>query len=300
MAVIRGAILPGGGLKGYLTLAIILNFERVTGLSFFKYFNVCYGQSTGALEGSLLFGGVAGSRISDFYLYNGQNIFTPQHSILNPWGKFWDPKYDRDRVLGPYRELLQEAKIERYGDIKKLFVCGAVNQCTLENVFFKTTSEKWADRKIEDIIVRSFAAPNYFGKYVDPTDGTVWSDGGAGDMNYPIDPCYTECCAMASPGDSIEIVLFGTGIPDYTTPCSKVSKYNKYSELWHSYFANGELLARIQSYFTQVNAMRWKAKHLPNVSFTVYNPTIPKKIDVIDGWRFLDEYRQIGNSVDIG
>lgn len=286
-------------MKGYLTLAIIKNFEQAMGMRFFEYFDICYGQSTGALEGSLLFGGIKSDRISDFYLYNGHNIFSPQHSILNPWAKFWDPKYDRNRVLGPYKELAQELGIIKYGDIKKKFACGSVNECTLENIFFKTDSDKWKDRNVEDIIVRSFAAPNYFGKYVDPVDGSVWSDGGSGDMNAPIEPCYNECCALAQPGDTIEIVVFGTGVPEYTIPCTQAQKYNKYTELWHSYFADGELLARIQSYFTQVNSMQWKADHLKNVTFKLYNVTIPKELDVIDGWRYMDEYRQLGNSIKI-
>ena len=33
MAIIRGAVLPGGGMKGYLTLAIIDNFEKYNILS---------------------------------------------------------------------------------------------------------------------------------------------------------------------------------------------------------------------------------------------------------------------------
>lgn len=63
MRTIRGAVLPGGGGKGYITLAIIDNFEKYYGVSFYEYFDVCFGQSTGALIGSSLFSGAKNSRL---------------------------------------------------------------------------------------------------------------------------------------------------------------------------------------------------------------------------------------------
>lgn len=299
MAIIRGAVLPGGGMKGYLTLAIIDNFEKYYGKSFYEHFDVCYGESTGALEGSCLFSGIHSSRITDFYRANGKNIFTPQYSWFHPWNRVWKPKYDRQRVIGPLKELLQEANVSKYGEISKKFVCGAVNQCNLENTFFKTTSNDFKDCAVEDVIARSFAAPFYFEKYVDKTTGMVWADGGTGDMNTPIMPCYYECASMAQPGDSIEIYLFGTGRGTYNVSLKRAQNYNKFTEIWNTFLLNGEQLARFQSYQTQVNSMRWVADHTPNVTFKEYDVTIPNKIDVIDGWKYMEQYADLGHSVKI-
>lgn len=299
MRTVRGAILPGGGMKGYLTLAIINNFEATYGVSFFDYFDVCYSASTGGLIGSLLLSGVPRNRISDLYLYHGEHIFTRQNSLLHPWDRLWEPRYDRNRVLGPYKELMQEVHVTKFGQIQKMFACVSVDQCSKQNMFLKNTSDDLKDRNVEEIIARTFAAPLYFGKYVDPVDGSVWSDGGSGDMNTPIDPCYNEVFNMAKPGDNIEIIMFGTGISDHSVSKKKAQSYNKFAELWNFYFAEGEQLARIQAYHSQVNGMKWKAKRIENLTFKAFDLVIPKKMDIIDGWKYLNEYRELGNSVKI-
>lgn len=299
MAIIRGAVLPGGGGKGYITLAIIDNFEKYYGKSFFEHFDVCFGQSTGALIGSSLFSGVKNSRVVDFYKSNMKNIFTPQNSWWSPWDRVWEPKYDRERVIAPFKELMQEVNVTKYGNIQKKFVCGAVNQCTRENTFFKNTSFKMAECLVEDVVARSFSAGFYFGKYIDKTTGMVWADGGTGNMNTPIMQCYYECAAMAQPGDSVEIYLFGTGRGTYNVSLETAKKYNKFTEVWHTYFLEGEQLARFQSYQTQVNDMTWVANHTPNVTFKEYDITIPNKIDVIDGWKYMEQYAELGHSVKI-
>lgn len=280
-------------------MAIIDNFEKFYGISFYQHFNVAYGQSTGALIGSSLFSGVENRRVIDFYKNNLKNIFTPQNSWFHLWDRIWEPKYDRERVIGPFKELMQEVNVVKYGDIQKKFACGSVNQCNRENIFFKNTSPKFAECAVEDVVARSFSAAYYFGKYIDKTTGMVWADGGTGDKNTPIMECYYECAAMAQPGDSIEIYLFGTGRGTYNVSLKRAQNYNKFTEIWNTFLLNGEQLARFQSYQTQVNSMRWVASHTPNVTFKEYDVTIPNKIDVIDGWKYMDQYADLGHSVKI-
>lgn len=299
MAKIKGGVFPGGGMRGYLSLAIIQKWERIMNTTVYNYFDIGFGQSTGSLLGTLLFGGISSSENDYFYKSNGKHIFTPQNSWWHPIDKLTQPVYDRNKVLEPYKEIAHGKNIFKFGDISKKFVVGSVNECTKQNVFFKTTSEKYKERNIEDIVVRSFAAPNYFGKYVDPVDGSVWSDGGSGEMNCPIIPCYLECLSMAHPDDEIEITVFGTGIMDYSVSCEEAKKYNRYSELWEFYLAKGEQLGRIQGYLDQVNAMNWISEHNPRVTFKLYNPIIPEKLAGIDGWQFMDQYKEIGESVVI-
>lgn len=45
--------------------------------------------------------------------------------------------------------------------------------------------------------------------------------------------------------------------------------------------------------------MRWVANHVPNVTFKEYDVTIPNKIDVIDGWKYMEQYAELGHSVKI-
>lgn len=299
MKTIKVAVLPGGGMRGYLTLAIIQKWERVKNKIFSEEFNVIFGESTGSILGLPFQSGCSSDRPKQFYKDFGKNIFTPQNSWLHPIKKIWQPVYDRNRVLGPLKELYQELKVERFGDCHKEFVCGSVNECTKQNVFFKTTSEKHKNYKIEDIVVRSFAAPNYFGKFID-NEGTVWSDGGSGGMNCPIIPAFLEAFSKWIPGDKIEITVFGTGTIDYTVPCSEARGYNRYSELWEFYLSKGEQLGRIQGYFDQVNAMNWLVGKFPDmITFNLYNPIIPEKLAGIDGYQYLEQYEEIGESVVI-
>lgn len=303
MTTIRGSVLGGGGIRGVLSLAAIQNFEKKVNTSFYNYFNICFGESTGTLEGSLFMAGEDSNTLLDFYKKEGKNIFTPQHSWFNPIKKMMDPVYDRNRVLGPYKELAQQLGVKKYGDIKKKFVGGSVNVCDNKNYYFKTTSEKWADRNVEDIIVRSFSAPYFFGFYIDPVDGSVWADGGSGDMNNPIIPCFLECLSMANPGDDIEIVSFGTGYVDYSVGCDKARQYNKVQQIWDFFFAHGDQLGRTQAYADQVEALNWIQNHfqgnLPKVSFKNYDITIPSDISAIDQWKNIDRYVELGNSIVI-
>lgn len=290
-------VLSGGGLMGIITTTILRNLQRKLGVSLNDYFDIFIGTSTGAIIASMLAAGIDIEVIHKMYVDHGKHIFTPQSSWWLPWRKATRPLYDRERVRNPMKQLLDSVGVSTMKDLKKRFICTSVNVLTNENVYFKSTSEKYKDLSVLDAVTRSFSAAVYFGLFRDDVNKTYWTDGGTGLGNFPIIPGYMDACSLNP--EEIEVTAVGTGYSRNQDTFKEASSWENVGQIWNLYLENGELLARTQVRLEQVNGMKWICSRNKNVTFKYYDTEIPSLINRLDGKNYILDYIKYGNSVPL-
>ena len=115
-------------------------------------------QSTGSIIGSIFVCKSTYSNYTPDVYRQHEDYFTNQNPWWKPWRRFTRPTYDRECVVTAMKQCLDEIGISKFGELSVKFVSTAVNVCSKENVLFKSTSEKYKDRLITDIVKYSFAA----------------------------------------------------------------------------------------------------------------------------------------------
>lgn len=291
----RVLVLAGGGAKGMISTTMLKNFQKKVGIPLHEFFDIIIGTSTGAIIGSMLAAGIDIEKIDKMYQDNIKKIFTNQNPWWLPWRKITRAKYDRETVVRAMKQCLDEVGISKYGELKTKFICSSVNVCTKENVFFKSTSEKYKDYLITDIVKRSFSAPVYFGIISDFVEQTAWSDGGSGLMNFPMIQGLME--AMSENPSEIEIFAFGTGYSNQTNSFEEVRGWENIDQVWKLFLSDGETLARIQARLDQANTLKWIDEKFEFVKFSYYDVEISEKLDILDGAQYIDRYINLGNTV---
>lgn len=292
----RVLTLAGGGAKGVLTTTMLCNFQKKVGVPLHEFFDIIIGTSTGAIIGSMLAAGIEIQKIHQMYVENLKTIFTPQNPWYLPWRKVTRPKYDRETVIRAMKKCLDEVGISKYGELKTKFICSSVNVCSKENTFFKSTSEKYKDMLVTEIVKRSFSAPIYFGIISDFSEQTAWADGGSGSTNFPMTEGLLE--ALSENPSEIEIYAFGTGFSNQTNSFEEVRGWENIDQVWKLFLSDGETLARIQARLDQKNTMTWIDEKYEFVTFHYYDVEISEKLDILDGAKYIQEYINLGNTVE--
>lgn len=292
----RVLCLSGGGAKGMISTTMLKNFQKKIGVPLHEFFDIIIGTSTGAIIGSMLSAGISIEKIDKMYQDNIKKIFTNQNPWWKPWRKLTRPKYDREVVVRAMKQCLDEVGISKYGELKTKFICSSVNVCTKENTFFKSTSEKYKDRLITDIVKYSFAASVYFGIVRDDYENTFRGDGGLGTCNFPMIQGLME--AMSENPSEVELYAFGTGYSDDDISFKEVQSWSNIDEVFGLYLADGNLLSRVQTRIDQYNTMKWVDEKFEFVKFYYYDVKISRKLDVLDGADFVENYINLGNTVE--
>lgn len=291
----RVLVLSGGGAKGMISTTMLKNFQEKIGVPLHEFFDIIIGTSTGAIIGSMLAAGIDIEKIDKMYQENLKKIFTPQNKWYMPWRRLTRPTYDRETVVRAMKQCLDEVGISKYGELKTKFICSSVDVCTKENTFFKSTSEKYKDRLITDIVKYSFSAPVYFGIVRDDYENTFRADGGVGSMNFPMIQGLME--AMSENPSEIEMFCFGTGYSDDDVPFKEVQSWSNIDEVFGLYLADGNLLSRVQTRIDQYNTMKWLDEKFEFITFHYYDVQISRKLDILDGAEFVQNYINLGNTV---
>lgn len=292
----RVLVLSGGGAKGIITTTMLKNFQEKIGIPLDEFFDIIIGTSTGSIIGSMLAAKVPIQTIHQMYLENMKNIFTPQIPWYLPWRKFSRAKYDREIVIRAMKKCLDEVGISKFGELSVKFISTAVNVCTKENTFFKSTSEKYKDRLITDIVKYSFAAPIYFSIVRSDVDKCYFADGGSGSSNFPMIQGLME--ALSENPSEVEVYAFGTGYSNHNNSFEEVKSWENIDEVWKFFLEDGETLARVQSRLDQKNTMSWVDEKFEFVKFYYYDVEISEKLDIIDGADFIQQYINLGNTVE--
>ena len=198
--ITRVLSIDGGGIKGVLPAAFLMEIEAATGKRIVDYFDVIVGTSTGGIIALGLGLGLSTREILDFYLNKGPAIFY-QHPISS---SVWDrarakarkylrrgrhafmPKYESHHL----RQALTEAFRERtLGESQTRLVIPAYHALRREVYVFKTAHHPrfqtdWKQLAV-DVALATAAAPTYFPSHRLPNgaaliDGGVWANNPVG------------------------------------------------------------------------------------------------------------------------
>ena len=104
--------------------------------------------------------------------------------------------------------------------------------------------------------------------------------------------------AMSDNPSEIEVYSFGTGYSNDDVSFEEVKSWGNIDEVFKLYLDDGELLSRVQTRIDQYNTMKWIDEKFEFVKFYYYDVKISRKLDILDGANFINEYIALGNTVE--
>ncbi len=196
---------------------------------------------------------------------------------------FGGPKYSLENAISILDKYFVHA---RCSDLKKRLVIVTTDLVHDETLYLKSCD--FQNMRISEFVARSMCAPLYFSNIPDTKESLrIYSDGGAGFSNMPIDAAIMETLNFTEP---CEIHAFGTGF----VPLSQTELEKQYNRLikkrwWGDVTEYLSLstggFARKTSNKMQINAGKYWASHMkPGYSFTYYDTILEKDIE-LDDWK---------------
>lgn len=286
-------VLAGGGVMGLIQLRALEYIERMTGKKICNIFDLIIGSSVGAINGGILASGKSANEFMEIFYENVDDIF--DESTL--WWLRGIPKYDRKNFIKVYEKVLP--KDFMISDCKTQFICTSVDRVTDENCFFK--SRKTSETLL-NCMLRSFAAPLYFGQLVDNKNKAVWFDGGTGTANMPLDWAYTEALKLGwidskNLNSKVRFTCIGTGYNKQTSTFEKLSKEATVKQTMDYMAPTAGGMARKQVIRDQVNRMQIKAEVMDNVDFRYIDIPVNSKYSGLDLVKYKDKYIEYGDKM---
>jgi len=289
----RVLCLSGGGCRGFAQLQVLKQIEIDYGKPLHEMYDLIAGSSVGAINSALISSGkLSMDEIIDIYPDILKRVFTKK------WYRIKKPKYQRKYFYKEWDKLVGNRF--KMSDVKTKLMLTSVDLVDDVNHFFKSWHEKTSNEYLVDLVARSFAAPLYFGHIIDKKNKKVWSDGGVGNANLPLNEIKTQVESfhwydLPGKGDN-EVQIDAVGCL-YHNPNHKFKDVSK--DRWLKQvldFMNPAQggLARVQSTQDQVRMMEYLSRKNPNIKFRFWDKEIPKKFDILDGVKFLDEYKKYG------
>jgi hypothetical protein len=207
------------------------------------------------------------------------------------------PKYSRkplDNLLNSYipNVLMKQCRTR--------FMCTSVNIVDGRTHFFKSWEQKDGEIFLTDAILRSAAAPLYFGEIVDKSTKAVWIDGGCGNMGSPAMEAFIEIMRQKWLGtEHVHMLSIGCGQHDQRVPFDKAKTFKNIRQVeYYAQIIDGGL-ARVQMANTQSEWLKdLSAYGFMNFSYQrLEDPSMPKKMDKMDGIKYRDDYVKIGENL---
>lgn len=286
----RVLILAGGGVRGAMQLDTLLFFEKYYGRPIYKIYDLIVGTSVGAITGGILATGLL-----DMPTYKSEFLKHISLIFKKPWWRFglFRPLYDVENIKEMWNNFFTNNDIS-LKDLKTKFVCTAVDLCDDQTYVFRSWDEKIKEDSLFETIAKSFAAPYYFGQFQDEKNKKVWTDGGIGVSNAPLDWAFTETIELGWQYEPREFTLLGTGIFNRTIPFNKINSRSDRRKIirYMDPFKGG--FARVQSTLNQIRRMRVIAKADPDIDLNVYQLHIPRKYEPLDKIQYLNQYLYYG------
>jgi hypothetical protein len=285
----RIAIFSGGGAKGLIQASCFAELQRLKMKDFNTGYDLIVGSSVGSINGAVF----------------ALNIMDPQ-TLLKTYPDMLDqifkrklfriPKYDRDNFVEGWKKIVDPSLLLK--DCKTKLSVSSVERCSDTNHFFKSWEEKDGMVTVVDALMRSFAAPFFFGQIVDYVDRKVWYDGGCGSYNIPIDFGYTEAKLLGWLGKyEVHIDAYGTGFSSSEISFQEAAG-EKFLKQLLSFMVPAEGgMARVQSRMDQVRRMAKISSCDPTIHFEYYDIEIPKELDQMDDLKHKKEYIEYGKKM---
>jgi len=287
----RIAIFSGGGAKGLIQMNCMAELQNAGKKDFVSGYDLIVGSSVGAINGSVMALGIK----------TPQELLALYPTLLGEIFKkkffHFVPIYDRENFVNCWTKYIGPVSTPMKACKTKLVV-SSVDVCSDTTRFFKSWEDSDGQRLLVDAVLRSFAAPLYFGQINDPADQKVWYDGGMGNHNIPIDYGFTEAVLQGWVGQyEVYIDAYGTGYSDLDTPYDKASKQDFIKQLINFMNPGEGGMARTQSRMDQVRKMIKIASCNPNLHFEYYDIEIPKSLDKMDDLKHQKEYIEFGKKM---
>tara|TARA_Y100000310_G_scaffold331242_1_gene404459 strand:- start:4989 stop:5903 length:915 start_codon:yes stop_codon:yes gene_type:complete len=289
--------LCGGGAKGIAQIMTLKKLEQDYGKPLHEVYDLVAGSSVGAINAALVASGKHSmEHIEKVYPQILEKVFEKK------WYRLIKPTYKRENFIEEWDNLIgNEFKM---GDVKTKLMITSVDLVNDTNHFFKSWKPNVYDTTLAELVCRSFAAPIYFGHMPDAVSRKVWSDGGVGYSNLPLNEVKIQAEAfgwydMNGKGDN-KVLIDAVGCLYYGNKSTyeEVSNHRwlKQTLDYMNPVAGG--LARAQSVQDQVRIMKYLSRNNPNIKFRYWDsPVYDKKLDTIDGMKYLDKYKYYGEKM---
>jgi len=274
-------VLGGGGAKGMLQITIINELYK---MGMWPDFDIYFCSSVGALNGAALASGnIDPSSLFSIWPDLAKKAFKRERIL--------SPIYNRQNVIDVWRQIVKKKKMK---DVDIKLVISSIDFVEMKQHFFKS----WEDKEmlLEDAIVRSFAAPYYFGKIIDNKFKKVWGDGGMANDNLPITEALLETINHGWDWntENIKFTVIGTGFQDISQPFEIVSKHGLLGQLLSFMKPGDGGLARVLSRQNQLGQLLFIAKYFPKIKFDYYDSVIPERMDGMDKINCIGDYIHFG------
>ena len=301
--------IDGGGLKGIIPAVILDNLEKKLGKPCCEVFDLITGTSTGAIIGGVLASGATDAHtLRLMYVEKGAKLFTPRVSVMPFLGTiFGGSKYSREPFIEYLKRYTSEKKMR---ELRTLFMATAMNNCSRRTHFIYSDDEYERNYPVWEVISWSaLSAVAYFGKINVPEfvwddvlpDGTivgdikgaVFQDGGQGINNCTLGAASTTAIAKRWFDEQVIILSLGCGDYHERVPYEVASKSGLIEEV------SGFLTqARGESTTVQYMGARYlSVARKENYTLIRINCNLPKKLDLLDGTKYIKEYENLGNQL---
>lgn len=288
--------IEGGGVRGVIPAYICMRLEEDLDRPINEIFDFISGTSTGAILGAALSRGVSAKDAFQLYINHAGDIFKSQHYWYLPWRYITRAKYNRDVLMDITSDIYgMDTKIS---DTSTHFMCTSYNQLTQTNEFFASWDSKDKDLLLVNAVGRSWAAPFYFGQWVeDGANGskkTVYSDGGVGIYNNITMRSLMDTPDLNWQNEQKYMLNLGCGHYFKTFTFDNAIKWLNIKEVWHTVFnakfARDNQVEKLQKDFLSSNMV-------PNLIFKSYDPHLSSKTYTLDGVQYISEYIKIAENL---
>lgn len=282
--------LSGGGVKGIAQVECLKMLEHKCGRPLCEEYDLILGTSVGAINASII---ATGKVSMDELCLKYPDII---RSVFKKRGAFKSPKYDRNNFSHEWNKLIGSMK---FNEVKTKLIITTVDLVTDRNVFYKSWHDSNGDTQLLDLVLRSFAAPIYFGQIVDAKAQMVYSDGGVGNANLPINEAklQAEVFGWYMDGEEVEIHAIGTLFDQAVPKFEDVAKGKWISQVLDFINPTEGGLARNQSRIDQLRMMEYICSKIPTIKFKYWDcPADSKKLK-LDGVEHIGYYRALGVSM---
>lgn len=288
----RILVIDGGGLKGFIPLQVLKRIEDATSQPLWETFDLVLGTSVGAILGAM----VACGALMMVQAVDLMDEVAPRMFKRRLWPLL--PKYSRKRFRQAWSDHVPDMNL---GDCPTTLVTTSVNLCDGRTHYFKSDDPADAGISLADAVMRSFAAPMFFGGMVDKKGEAVWLDGGTGIDNCPILEGLYEALARGWLADEegVHVLSLGCGFVregmSFKRARRKVGKTIRELVAFMDPEEGG--MARQQSIDSRVSMAHRIADFLPQLSMQRLDVQIPSRMDKLDGVKYIPTYREYGKRV---
>ena len=279
--------LSGGGCRGYSQVQVLKKLEHDCGRPLCEEYDLIIATSVGAINASIIASGkISMDQLSKIYPDIIKNVFKKR-------GLLKIPKYDRNNFS---KEWINLIGLMKFKDVKTRLMVTTVDLVTDRNIFYKSWHENDGNEQLLDLVLRSFAAPLYFGQIIDNKNKMVYSDGGVGNANFPLNEAKLQAEAFGwyTNGEEVEIHAIGALIDDAKPSFEEVSKGRWFTQVMEYINVKNGGLSRAQSRLDQLRMMEYICSKIPTIKFRYWDILADGEKLKLDGVEYMTYYRALG------